>query len=779
MLNQKKKLALEELHSLLAGWSTGVPGRARRFQALRADLDRQVTAALARWWLPGLGEDELAALRQQVERLGELAPLLTALILQAEADEKEVLDLRARAEREDDRELAGWLIDRCVDWQSALRRLGTHVEREPELEKDLAVLTKTGDLARLYAKALRRLEEAQQFLDRLGSRMETAVLRADLPLLRQRLLAEGASPAWLADMERAVGAVRAVVEVPPKQPPQTLQQVPDLLAEARRWQRTLATGEERNADLLERYRLAEKDWEHLPEGEVQALLQDAGEALSDLRRIAAERCAAALARLAERSLQLADACGSSADLERELDALRIAAADDPDSYEEWMERQIAVGDHLLQIAGANIGSLQARIDQLRQDFGARLETLRHEPLSSQGASELERLSLELAGLPDFKGDNREALFQSLAACDRIAVALDALAVRVRGERDALSAMRQRLLARHRSLREEVTRSGIEVLDLEPRIAALATAEPGVSLDDLRRQAEMLELELAACEKEFMARCAAWLAERLSALRNLVDLLQRASCGACDLPEPPGEGSPPSQWAQAVVAIGALEDEVHRRFESLQIDLEARGDEFRSRLAQLPLGSLRPEVRRDATDLSLWLSERSWSHASKPEERVRKLLDGLARCELFLTKLSQEDREAQARAEALRARLQEFNERDHDRYCPDELVQRVSALIAGIPAEPRRWGEVTDQLDVVEDLLERLQTHARRVLAARLEQAIPGLERQAAGTKDPAFARRIRALLAELAACDEHEAIPATLSARILLLAPERAWEGPA
>ncbi|HEX4963442.1 MAG TPA: hypothetical protein VF173_21610, partial [Thermoanaerobaculia bacterium] len=461
MLNRKKKLALEELHSLLAGWSTAVPGRARRFQALRADLDQQVMAALARWWLPGLGEGELAALRQQVERLGELAPLLAALILQAETDEKEVLDLRARAEREADRELAGWLTDRCVDWQSTLRRLGTHVEREPELEKDLEVLAKTGDLVRRHANALRRLEEAQQLLGRLGSRMETATLRADLPLLRQRLLAEGAGPAWLADMERAVGAVRAVVDVPPKKPPQTLQQVPELLAEARRWQRALATGEERNALLLERYKLAEKDWERLPEGEIQALLRDAGEALADLRRTAAERCAADLARLAERSLQLADACGPSPGLERELDALRTAAAGDPDAYEEWMERRAAVDGSLLANAGANIGLLQARIDKLRRDFGARLESLRREPLSSQAASELERLNLELAGLPDSIGENLEPLFQSLAACARVAVALDALTVRARGERDALSAMRQRLLARHQALRQEVARSGLE------------------------------------------------------------------------------------------------------------------------------------------------------------------------------------------------------------------------------------------------------------------------------------------------------------------------------
>ncbi len=777
MLNRKKKLALEELHSMLARWSVEMPPRARRFQTLRADLEQQVMAVLDRWWLPGPAEAELAALRQQVERLGELALALAALIRQAEEDEKEVLGLRARAERETDRELAAWLTDCCVDWQSALRRLGTSVEREPELEKDLAVLAKIGELVRRHAGALRRLDEAQQLLSRLGSRMEAAALRADLPLLRQRLLAEGASPTWLADMERVAGVARAVTEVPPKKPPQTLQQVPDLLAETRRWQRVMRTGEERNTLLLERYKLAQEDWEQWTDGEIQGLLRDADHALEDLRRTAAERRAAKLTLLAERSLQLADACGPSLDLEREIDALQAAEAGDPDSYEEWMEQGDEVHRHLLAIAGFNVGHLQARVDKLRHDLGARLAGLGREPLSRRDASELQRLNLELASLPAFEGDDLEPIFQSLATCDRITVALDVLAERVRGERDALGATRQRLLARHQALRAEVARSGIEVLDLEPRITALAMAEPGESLDDLGQDAKLLELELAALEKELAARCAAWIAERLSALRSLADVLQRAGSVACDLPESPGEGSTPARWAQAVVAIRAFEEEVDRQLESVQGDLEARGDEFRGRLGQLPLGSLRPEVGRDATDLSLWLSERSWRHVPKPEERIRKLLDGLARCELFLTKLSQEDREAQTRAEALSTKLRGFNERDLDRYCPDELVQRVSALIAGIPAEPQRWGEVTEQLDLAEELLELLETHATRVLAARLEQAIPGLERQAAATKNPAFARRIRALLTEVAACDEHEAVPAGLSAQILLLAPERAWEG--
>lgn len=775
MLNRKKKLALEELHSLLVSWSTSVPARARRFQALRADLDQQVSVAVARWWLPGFGEGELVALRQQVERLGELAPALAALIRRAEEAEKEVLGLRGRVEGEGDRELAAWLTDRCVEWQSTLRRLATHVEREPELENDEAALGRTKDLVRSHANALRRLDEAKQLLDRLGSRMETAVLRADLPLLRQRLLREGADPAWVADIERVLGAVRAVVDVPPKQPPRNLQQVPDLLREARRWQHVLHCGEERNASLLERYKLAEKDWEDLPEGEIQALLQDAGEALDELRRLAAERCAAALAQLVARSLQMADACGPSLDLERQVDALRTAATGDPDTYQDWMESQAAVARRLLAIAGFNVGLLQARIDRRRHDFGIRLEGLRGEPLSSRAASELDRLGLELANLPDL-GDDLESIFQSLETCDRVGLALETLTARVRGEREALSATRQSLLACRQALCDEVARCGIEVTDLAPRIAALDAAQPGVSLDDLRHEAERVELELAAREKELAARCEAWLAEHLAALWSHVQVLQQAGRAACDLPQAPGAGAPLPQWTQAVATTRALAAEIDRQLDGLENELETRGDEFRDRFGRLPLASLRPEVRRDADDLSRWLSERSWSRASQQEERLRSLLDGLARCELFLARLSQEDREAQARAEALQAKLRSFNDRDLDHYCPDELVQRVSALIAGIPSEPLRWGEVIAQLDLAEGLLERLEVHATRVLVARLELAIPGLERQAARTRDPSFARRIRTLLAELDACDEHEPIPIGLSTQILLLAPERTWE---
>jgi hypothetical protein len=773
LVRNKKKLALEELHSLLASWATSVPARARRFQALRADLDQQVTAALARWWRPALGETELAVLRQQVERLGELAPGLANLILQAEADEREVLELRGRAEREGDRELAGWLTDRCVGWQSRLRRVGANVEREPELEEELAVLAATGDLVRRHANALRRLEEARQLLDRLGKRIGSAALQADLPVLRQRLLAEGASAAWLADMERAVGAARAEVDVPPSKPPQTLLQVPDLLAEARRWQRVLGTGEERNADLLERYRLAARDWEHLPDGEVQALLGDAGEALAALRRLAAERRAAALARLAERSLQLADACGPSPDLDHEIDALRTTEPGEPDAYEEWMERQAAAASHLLAIAGYNVGPLKARVDTLRHDSEARLEGLRGGPLSGQAAKELEWLGVELARLPGFAGDDLEPLFQSLQSCGGIVVALDALEARVRDELAALGVTRGRLLARHRALQDHAARSGLEVLDLEPRIAALAKAEPGASLDQLCLEAEALELELAACEKGFAARCEAWLAERRPAARGAVEVLRLLGRNPEEPPELAAVSEPgPASGAAAVAGMRRWETALAGQMEAAWQDLAARGQAAASKLAALPSSVLRREERENAAELGHRLDAALGGAGANQEERLRALFEILELFDHFLAKLSEEEHAARERAAALRRRLRDLDGSGLARFCPPDLVLRASALVHGIPAEPRRRESVAGQLAAAEDLLQNLEDHARRRAAADFDRGIAALERRLRTALDAAAAVRVRGLLDQAEARGHDRIAPAPLRMGVRILAPE-------
>lgn len=639
MLNRKVRPDLEELRSRLARWAIEVPARAMRFHDVRSGLEQQVAALLQRWLLRP-GGAELESLAGQVKRLDELASPLALLIRQAEDVEKEGLDLRSTAERSADRELAAWLVDRCVDWQSTLRRLGTNVERRIELEQDQPILERTRERVRHHAEAVRLLNEARQLLDRLGDTMQTALLQADLPRLRQRLFEEGAGVAWLAAMDRAVGPVRALADLPPPEPPKTLQQVEPLLSAARRWSRVLGVGEEKVFEIQDELKMALAQWGEWTEERIAGLLRKVTDLLESLRRTAAERRGEALGLLGQRRRQLAAACGPNPELERELADLEAAPAGEPESHEDWMRRQAEVHRHLLNEASAHLLDLQERIVRWRRELEEGLDALGGELLSAQSRSKAERLRLDLQNLPDPYGQSVEGIFQSLETCDRVQLTLDGLTDKARTDREALAATERDLLAR---------------------------------------------------------------------LEQLQELLQRA---------------------------------------------------------------LRPEVRVDAADLARWLEERSWESSPEPEERMRRLLDARARCDALLARLYQGEREARARADALRQWLKRFNEADLDRYCPEDLVRRASALIAALPSEPPSWAALADHLAAAEELSGRLETHARRVLAARLDRAIAGLERQIVATRDPAYARRITALLDELAACDERQSVPANLAAQILLLAPD-------
>jgi hypothetical protein len=536
----------------------------------------------------------------------------------------------------------------------------------------------------------------------------------------------------------------------------------------------LQTGGDRNDYLRDRYLVVEKDWEDLPEGEIQSLCREASEALADLRRTAAERRAAALTRLAKRSLHLADACGPNPELEQleeEVERLRSSEAGDPDSFEEWIEQQDAADRHLLTIARIDVSLLQARIDKLRSHFGARLAGLHAEPLSSQSASALDRLSLALAGLPDSGQDDLEPVFQSLETCDRITLGLEVLSRQIDEERGALQVIHQRLVARHRALREEVARCGIEVADLGPRIAALSAAEPGKSLDDLKLDAEALELELAARERELAARCEAWITERRIAVRGAVGLLHLLGRA---LAEPPGltqeEGEAGlSGITTAVAGLRQWESVLATQMEAAWQDLAGRGRKIAADLAALPASALRREERETAMELGRRLDTALGSAGA--EERLRILFEVVESCDTFLIKLSEEERSARERAAALRLRLRDLHESGLDRFCPQELVLRASALVHGIPDEPRHWASVTGQLATAEDLLKNLEDHARLRAAADLDRGISALERRLQTVHDPAFVGRARDLLDQAEAWGHDRIAPPLLRMRVRMLAP--------
>src|SRR6185295_18213651 len=293
------------------------------------------------------------------------------------------------------------------------------------------------------------------------------------------------------------------------------------------------------------------------------------------------------------------------------------------------------------------------------------------------------------------------------------------------------ATRRHLLARHRSLRQEVARSGLELIDLEPRIAALTAAEPGAFLNDLRQHAEALELELAAREKEFAARCAAWLAEHRLAVRGAVEILHLLGR---NLDEPPdstaGSAAELAQGAQAVAEMRQWETDLSHQMETAWQDLAGRGRNVVGELAALPLNALRREELESATELGRRLATTLGDTEASLEDRLRALFEILESADTFQAKLSEDERSARRRAEALRLRLRELNDSGLDRFCPPDLVVRASTLVHGIPDEPLHWwGSVADQLAVAEDLLESLEDHARRCAAADLTRGIATLERR--------------------------------------------------
>jgi hypothetical protein len=182
--------------------------------------------------------------------------------------------------------------------------------------------------------------------------------------------------------------------------------------------------------------------------------------------------------------------------------------------------------------------------------------------------------------------------------------------------------------------------------------------------------------------------------------------------------------------------------------------------------------LRREERETATDLGCRLDAALGSTEAGWEERLRVLLEVVESCDTFLAKLSEEERGARDRAAALRLRLRDFNESTLDRFCPQDLVLRASALVHGIPDEPRHWGSVTGQLAAAEDLLKNLEDHARRRAAADLDRGISELVRHLQTVRDPAFAGRARGVLDQVEAWGHDRIAPPLLRMRVRILAPE-------
>lgn len=210
-------------------------------------------------------------------------------------------------------------------------------------------------------------------------------------------------------------------------------------------------------------------------------------------------------------------------------------------------------------------------------------------------------------------------------------------------------------------------------------------------------------------------------------------------------------------------------ELERRVEALGLrvarqkqrlaELKSQRRRYRRALARIDPADLTPNERIDVEQIRHALGRRT------PREpgatTVVQLEELMKKCELLLERLRRDETLATRRREELLAQLHRFDEELLRRYSP-ELAQRVEALLHGAPGTSRRWRSALDQLDRVEQLLDRLEASGRRLAAAELDRAITVLRARPHGRRE----ERLPALVAELEGWDPHELPPASLRMKV-------------
>lgn len=216
------------------------------------------------------------------------------------------------------------------------------------------------------------------------------------------------------------------------------------------------------------------------------------------------------------------------------------------------------------------------------------------------------------------------------------------------------------------------------------------------------------------------------------------------------------------WKEALSRLREAE-ELPAKVADLQAQIEAEraaGERVQARrlavlerLRELPPARLRPGEQLELRECAQRLA--SWDGAAATDMRERRLaLEPTVEWgEALLARLRQAEERAKSLHASLRARLEELQRADYGLGCR-ELVDRVEALVHGVPARPRAWVELEDQLVEADVLLERLDRHGRRLAAARLEESVTLLEVARQGRLDAKTRAEIDELLPLLASAGD-------------------------
>jgi hypothetical protein len=762
MRSTKARPELDRLIVQLRGWQTAVPDRARRFQAIRGELEREIQGALPFWTL-WIGDEVVERYRDRVRRLQAIADPLADLIHESELLEGEVRRL-AGVDPPGDAEVASCLRTRCRDWLVLLGRLGANCEREGDLSSDEETCGSTERAVRLHHEAIHQLSEADRVLTTVGSDVRAAALSGLLPQLRRRLCTDGATPEWIDELKGLIQPLRTVAERI-QDPPRELSEVGVILAELRGWSALLGRDEDvrRGIERLEERRFKIADWEQDEAHELVAEAQRLREQL--LER--SDQLRGGKFREAEQGLaDLRHACGDQPDLDRWLAELASRQSNRPQLFRDWLAHFEKYRHSFKAVAQSHIGTLETRLEETRERIGRKLEQLEQRPLSDAARRDAVLYGQDLRRFR--AAEEVEEILVQLRTANDLERQVDGLERRAAQELEALERQQRELAAKHAALESELGRvKGVE-LDLSGVIARLAAFSGGLgerSLEDGRRDATALATELETLEAEFVAGCHRKMDEHLRTVQRAGEVLRRA--GATP---PPAEvpairvDATPREAADAVAGARRLHHILLRLARSKREDLENRRARARADVNDIRPDHLGPAERQRAEQLLRELDDHSTSRQTLVALESLAIL--VEKCDRFFDLLQQEQRSARERLAELHLQFRAFTDEQLSRFCL-ELSERVAALLYGLPKQPRQWSAVHRQLDRAADLFGRVRLQAQRLAADELDRAVEALRARLRGSGDASFRNEVQKLLAELDACGPEALPPAMLRQRVL------------
>jgi len=462
----------------------------------------------------------------------------------------------------------------------------------------------------------------------------SAQLAETLPKLKERLLREGVSEAWLEEIKALVQPLQERAERF-KDPPPQLQTVASILIDVRGWSRQIGELEKEVQDLEHQHQFVAADWTR-DEAAIDKLLEEVRKLHERLTRRGQEIRSAKLRELEDYLGDLVQACGPQAGLEQKIAPLRELSVQRHQDHASWLKRYTAANDFFYAIAENEQASLAKRLGNLVEKLESDLEQVRWQPLSDRLKRQADWLEEELEQLRMLTGitETLKGLRQSKSLEERI----EELNQQARQEKKDFIAQQENLRQRNAALLEQAARLGIEIEDASAATEKLT--DNVAQLEAARRAADALAEELEGRRRRFVADCQKRLANHHEQALKVDEVLRKMTVSYPDVPttaeiDPAAE---PEQAGDAVIAAAKLCDDLFEVVDRELVTFDERRRETLRRLQTIPVEILGPVHREDAEQLLVESQEGSWAFADDPLDRLALLEQLDTKCAIFFQQI---------------------------------------------------------------------------------------------------------------------------------------------